>query len=361
MTRPLSILMTTDAVGGVWQYSLDLACALAPLGIHATLAVLGPAPDAAQRAEAAAVRMIDTGLPLDWLSDDAAPVLAAGNAIAALAAAERVDLVQLNMPALGARARCDVPVVAVMHGCIATWWDAAYGTDLPAELRWQRQLTGQALAAADAVVAPSASHAVAVARHYGLVRTPVAIHNGRASLGVATATMQPGVFTAGRLWDRVKDTALLDRVAARLDVPFRAAGPTTGPHGEAIAPAHLTLLGRLDTPGLAAELATRPIFVSAARLEPFGLAVLEAAAAGCPLVLSDIPTFRELWDGAALFAPPGDADAFHAAVARLLADPVHAARLGAAAAERARLYSPAAMASAMASLYARLADARVAA
>ena len=46
-----------------------------------------------------------------------------------------------------------------------------------------------------------------------------------------------------------------------------------------------------------------PIFVSAARYEPFGLAVLEAAQAGCALVLSDIPTFRELWDGAALFVP----------------------------------------------------------
>jgi hypothetical protein len=39
-------------------------------------------------------------------------------------------------------------------------------------------------------------------------------------------------------------------------------------------------------------------------VEPFGLAVLEAAQAGCPLVLSDLPGFRELWDGAALFRRP---------------------------------------------------------
>ncbi len=51
----------------------------------------------------------------------------------------------------------------------------------------------------------------------------------------------------------------------------------------------------------------RPIFVSTSLYEPFGLAVLEAAQAGCPLVLSDIATFRELWDGAAIFFPPGDA------------------------------------------------------
>ena len=47
----MRLLMTTDAVGGVWQYSLELAAALQA---EVTLAVLGPAPDAGQRAAAAA-------------------------------------------------------------------------------------------------------------------------------------------------------------------------------------------------------------------------------------------------------------------------------------------------------------------
>src|SRR3546814_15067984 len=51
------------------------------------------------------------------------------------------------------------------------------------------------------------------------------------------------------------------------------------------------------------------IFVSPSLYEPFGLAVLEAAMSGCALLLSDIPTFRELWDGAAVFTPAGDSDA----------------------------------------------------
>jgi glycosyltransferase involved in cell wall biosynthesis len=38
--------------------------------------------------------------------------------------------------------------------------------------------------------------------------------------------------------------------------------------------------------------------------EPFGLAVAEAARAARPLVLSDIPTFRELWGDAALTSRP---------------------------------------------------------
>ncbi len=90
------------------------------------------------------------------------------------------------------------------------------------------------------------------------------------------------------------------------------------------------------SPGSRAWLARSPIFASAALYEPFGLAVLEAAQAGCALVLSDIPTFRELWDGAALFVPADDAAAFAAALAgaRSTTPTARAAR-GAAAPRRA--------------------------
>lgn len=50
------------------------------------------------------------------------------------------------------------------------------------------------------------------------------------------------------------------------------------------------------------------VFVSASHLEGHPNAVIEAAAEGCPLVLSDIPAHREVVDDrAALFAAPGDA------------------------------------------------------
>ena len=67
---------------------------------------------------------------------------------------------------------------------------------------------------------------------------------------------------------------------------------------------------------VARHLARQPIFVSTALYEPFGLAVLEAAQAGCALVLSDIPTFRELWDGAARFVPARDDGALACAIER---------------------------------------------
>ena len=50
---PRHLLMTADAVGGVWTHALELAAALAPLGVRTTLAVLGPGLDAARRARTA--------------------------------------------------------------------------------------------------------------------------------------------------------------------------------------------------------------------------------------------------------------------------------------------------------------------
>jgi glycogen synthase len=77
------------------------------------------------------------------------------------------------------------------------------------------------------------------------------------------------------------------------------------------------------------------VFASPARYEPFGLAVLEAAQAGAALVLSDIPTFRELWDGAAVFLDPDDAESWAATLHRLAGAPGMAADLG----QRAKLRS----------------------
>ncbi len=358
------LLLTVDAVGGVWPYAVDLAAGLRAHGWATTLALLGPAADADQAAaaEAAGARLVDTGLALDWMSDDAATVCAAGAALAALARAERADLVQLNQPALAAGFG-GIPVVAAIHSCVGTWWDAVHGGPLPADLAWQAALTGEGLREADAVVAPTTAFARAVAVRYGVIARVVA--NGRAPLPAEAAPMRDVALTAGRLWDAGKDVATLDRAAARLAIPFAAAGSLDGPHGATVEPRHLATLGRLDDATLGAHLAARPVFVSAARYEPFGLAVLEAALAGCALVLSDIPTFRELWDGAATFAAPGDDAAFASAIAALIADPVEREAAGDRAHARASAarFTPAAMAAAMAAIYRTVlaAPARVAA
>jgi glycosyltransferase involved in cell wall biosynthesis len=353
---PQRVLLTADAIGGIWQYVLDLSRALGAQGVETVVALLGPSPGAAQAAEMRAmpgVKLVETGLPLDWLCDGPGPVLAAGASIVALAQDEHVDLVQLNMPTLGAAAPPPLPVVAVTHGCVSTWWQAARPrVPLDERYQWHAALMREGLRAADRVVAPSACYARTVARHYGLARTPSVVHNGRQPLiHPCGAPAQDCVLTVGRLWDQVKRVRLLDRVAARLSVPFHAAGATRGPHGETVMLEHLHLLGEIDTAAIARRLAPRPVFVSAASFEPFGLSVLEAAAAGCALVLSDIPTFRELWSGAAVFVEGDDEADYARAIDTLIGDTALRLQLGDAARDRAEHYVPASMADAMLAIY----------
>lgn len=80
------------------------------------------------------------------------------------------------------------------------------------------------------------------------------------------------------------------------------------------------------------------IFVAPAVYEPFGLTVLEAASAGCALVLADIPSFRELWQGAALFVPPNDRNALFDALQQMSRNEMARRTLQQRAVLRARRY-----------------------
>lgn len=57
--------------------------------------------------------------------------------------------------------------------------------------------------------------------------------------------------------------------------------------------------------------------VHASRDEGFGIPLVEAMSVGTPVVVSDIPIFREIGGQAALYAPADDPEAFAAAVRRL--------------------------------------------
>ncbi len=350
---PAHLLMTTDGVGGVWTYALDLARELTAAGTRITLAVLGPSAQPDQRAAAGAVpglELIDTGLPLDWMAEDPAAVRRSAVALGALARRLGVDLIHLNSPALAAEAGFEAPVVGVCHSCPATWWAAVRGGTMPEDVRWRTEALRCGYGACDALVAPSAAFAEATAALYG-VPAPVVVRNGRRPAGIVAARRERLVFTAGRLWDDGKNVAALDAAAARLDAPLVAAGPLDGPGGGHRTLLHALPLGRLDATSVAGWLARAPVFASMALYEPFGLTVLEAAQAGCALVLSDIATFRELWDGVAFFVDPQDGAGLEAALRRLLDDPAEAACRGGAARQRARRYRPEPFAAGMRTVY----------
>jgi glycosyltransferase involved in cell wall biosynthesis len=344
----------TDAVGGVWVYSLELARALKRFGFETILAVMGPSPSAAQRDEAAEFRLIDTGLPLEWLETNPSEIRHAGEAIASIADRERADIVQTCSAALLAEVRFSQPCIAVQHSCVASWWAAVRGTPMPFEFHWRRELVEAGLRRATAIVAPSIAFAAETARIYEVPVPVNAVHNGRRAMTFGRVPQGDFVFTASRMWDEGKNVATLDRAAEQLSIPFQAAGPTEGPNGTSISLDHLEALGEISARRMAGLFSAQPIYASAALYEPFGLSVLEAAQAGCALVLSDIPTHREMWSGAAIFVYARQACAFAAAIEDLIENPDERRELGQLARARAQLYSPERMARGMFDIYARL-------
>src|SRR5689334_16135304 len=94
--RPFRILMTADAVGGVWHYALTLAGQLAhpmsPLNAEITLAVMGPPPSRAQRRQSDSLgnlELLHGDFPLEWMPASREEVARSGRWLMDLAAARR--------------------------------------------------------------------------------------------------------------------------------------------------------------------------------------------------------------------------------------------------------------------------------
>ncbi len=340
----MRVLMTTDTVGGVWDYAVQLARSLAPHGVTVTLAALGRASPG-QRAQAAGVALVESEFKLEWMDDPWTDVAASGTWLLELEREHRPDVVHLNGYAHG-RLPFRAPTVVVGHSCVGSWWQAVHGEPAPPG-RYHDEVTA-GLHAATAVVAPTRAMLAELVRLYGQTRDATVIYNGRSADDFRPADKRPFVLSAGRLWDGAKNLATLQRAAVGLPWPVRVAGD--GGAGDGV-----ELLGKLSPAGMAAQFAAASIYCLPARYEPFGLSVLEAALSGCALVLGDIPSLRELWDGAAAFVDPTDADAMRAALAGLIADPVERADLASRARQRAARYGVAPMSTAYFALYHRLA------
>jgi hypothetical protein len=201
-----TLLMTLDAVGGVWRYAMDLGRGLRGRGYRLAFAGFGPPPPAAARAEAEALGPLDwCEAPLEWMVQDPGALGGVGPQIAAAAARHGAGLLHLNLPGQAAGLDGRLPVVAVCHSCLATWFAAVRGTALPADWAWQGRMTRAGLRAADAVVAPSRAHAEAMRACHGAIARLDVVHNAApaAVAAAAAAAAQPGtprplVAAAGR-------------------------------------------------------------------------------------------------------------------------------------------------------------------
>jgi glycogen synthase len=356
--RKTRVLMTADALGGVWTYALELAAASAEHGCEFVLAVMGPSPSAAQRRAARRlpnVRLVEADFKLEWMDDPWDDVDAAGDWLLTLAGSVRPNVVHLNQYSF-APLPFKAPVLVVAHSCVCSWWMVVHGRGVPRRYREYRARVAAGLTAADCVVAPTRAMLEELAKHYMPVSRGRVVHNARCLPGLSPRTKDEVVLAAGRLWDAAKNIKALDVVSAKLPWPCLMAGDLSDPDGRKVAPGNLVALGWLNQGDLAAQLSRTAIFVHPARYEPFGLAPLEAALAGCALVLGDIPSLRELWEGAASFVDPEDPETLRLAVDELISRPARRARAAAAAFQRAALYSPARFGATYAGVYRTLCE-----
>lgn len=360
-TIPDRILMTADTVGGVWNYAVDLARALQPSGVEVVLATMGGALSDAQREAAAAlpnVELHESTFLLEWMDDPWDDVAAAGAWLLDLEARTRPDVIHLNSYA-HAGLPWRAPVLVVGHSCVYSWFEGTRGTAPPATMARYHDAVRDGLRRADLVTAPTEAMLAALRRHYGTFRRAAAVYNGRRAADYVPAAKEPIVLTAGRLWDEAKNTSALQQVAPRITWPVYVAGEEQHPdnHGHVYLEG-LQRLGRLAPAELAAWMGRAGIYALPARYEPFGLTALEAALAGCALVLGDIPTLREVWGDTASFVPPDDHDALAATLQAFIDDPERRARQARRVRARALTYTLERMAQGYLSLYETLLLAR---
>jgi glycosyltransferase involved in cell wall biosynthesis len=344
----MRVLLTTDTIGGVWTYARELVAG-AGEQVELVLAAIGPPPDRAQQAELRALPLAafeHRNLALEWMDDPWRDVAAAGEWLVELRDRHGADIVHLNGFA-NAASPFGVPVVVVGHSCVLSWHEAVRRRPAGPEWERYRDEVARGLAHADVLVAPTAALLSELERLYAPACEGRVIPNGVDPAGLKPRDKRPYVLGVGRAWDDAKNLGALERVARELPWPVLVAGDGGS-------------LGRVDPQALRTLYGHASVFAEPARYEPFGLAALEAGLSGCALVLGDIPTLREVWDGAALYVDPFDDEALAAALRELASDGRRREALAAAARRRALRYGRDELAAAYLDLYVGLAaDTRV--
>ncbi|MBB2937298.1 glycosyltransferase involved in cell wall biosynthesis [Amycolatopsis bartoniae] len=193
---------------------------------------------------------------------------------------------------------------------------------------WHRQMIRRAAGRARGLVVPTRAVADDL-RRWVPVTVPVHV----AGHGVAEVLSSPEevpdlpgrfVLAVGTIEPRKGIDVLLDAMT-EVDVPLVLVGqPGWGgvdPRRDGV---DVRVLGRLSDARLAGVLRRASVLAVPSLAEGFGLPLLEAMAAGVPVVHSDAPALVEVAGGAGMCVPRGDAKALAAALREVLSSPVSA-------------------------------------
>ena len=307
----MRVLMTVDGSGSVLAYTADLISALSREGVTVSVAAHGLGLAGAERdrlSRAGATAVHETGLRLEWVPDLVDELERARVVLGEIEQAERPDVIHANSFVCGSL-EWRAPVVIVAHGCMLSRWRAVHRVPAPdrlAQLRRSRRVRDRDGGRGDRAHAGAAQRADRRVRQR---RAPGSGDPGGCSLPEAPESPRDSVALAvGRMSDAAKNLATLSAAATKMRHPGadrRKARSKTGSEASARIAGTPELLGALEPDELARLRRRVAVFVAPARYEPLGLPILEAARDGCALVLGDIASLRELWDGAALFVPAG--------------------------------------------------------
>jgi glycosyltransferase involved in cell wall biosynthesis len=191
---------------------------------------------------------------------------------------------------------------------------------------------------AEAVFTSSKSEARRIARFAARASSPVAVGMGLSSAVEGAATPVAGlqrdrfVLTVGRLNTRKNLTAItaaaLRSGAISPRFPLVVVGEASGRASDlpkeaaaAVADGSIVLLGRVDDAALRWLYRSTALFLFLSLDEGFGMPTLEALHADAPLLVSDIPVFREILGSDAAFVDPRDVGAIAGALDAALTSP----------------------------------------
>lgn len=337
--------------GGVQAQALGLAHAYRGLGLEAT--VLAPCD-----AEPPAGGVVPIGRSIPFASNGSvAPIapdpVAVARTLAALRA-ERPDVLHLHEPLSpgapwAALLRCPAPAVGTFH---------ASGNAIAATYRALRPVL-RPLARRLAFRTAVSNDARLTAERWlgGAYRIlPNGVDVERFAKSEPWPTDRPAVLFVGRHEERKGLSVLLDAFA-RLDgdavLWVAGEGPQTRELKARGVPG-VEWLGPVPDDEKARRLRAASVFCAPSLYgESFGIVLLEAMAAGVPVVASDIPGYRDVArrDREAVLVAPDDPVALRDALARVLGDGSGVAPLVEAGRERAAAFSMTSLAERYVSLF----------
>lgn len=326
----MHVLITSDTVGGVWIYARELVTGLVRRGCRVTLVSFGEIPTPSQTEWMDGLGGLDfrpTAFRLEWMQDVEEDLAASAEFLRAIVQETKPDLLHFNQFYYGAL-DTNLPRVVVAHSDVVSWWEGVHNHQPPRTkwLEWYRHVVARGLGAADVVVAPSRWMLDSLSKNYLVPRRSRVIYNGRSRLLFNPhITKDDYVLSVGRIWDSGKQVTLLAQ--QQLPVPTWIVGSERHPDF-ALRGASLSLganrpvvfKGPQSESQLRQIYGRASIYAATSRYEPFGLAPLEAALSRCAIVANDIPSFRELWQDAAIYFRHNDGASLGEALRALLSD-----------------------------------------